>query len=305
MPALTAHLLGRLDVRAEDGHGELPTATKATELLCYLLLHRGRPIRREPLSSLLWADADPRRGRKNLRQALWQLQAAIGHAAADQVLDIAAETVALRGAADLWLDVAEFQDAVEIVRGVPVQRLGAAEAAVADRAVRLYQGDLLEGFDFDWCLVEREWLKSTFLMLLDKLMSACEADGEYDLGIDYGERILRHDRAREYTHRRLMRLHHLRGDRTGALRQYVRCCQALDEELGVPPAESTGRLREQISSGDEADPLDPQHPTSALPGTPGESLCRLQRALADLQHQVNDEIRALRPVASPHPPGPR
>ena len=38
----------------------------------------------------------------------------------------------------------------------------------------------------------------------------------------YGARILHCDRARERTHRRLMRLHFLAGDRTAALRQYPR-----------------------------------------------------------------------------------
>ena len=310
MPALSAHLLGSLDVRAGDRYGVLPTAYKAKELLCYLLLHRGRPIRREPLSCLLWTDADARRCRKNLRQALWQLQSAIGHPAADQVLDVGGETVTLRGAADLWLDVAEFQAAVEKVRGISGQRLGRAEAVLADQAIQLYKGDLLEGFDFDWCLVEREWLKSTFLMLLDKLMSYSEANREYERGIEYGERILRCDRAREYTHRRLMCLHHLRGDRTGALRQYARCLRALDEELNVPPSSSTMRLRQRIRGEDRVESSSDSHDlrrvAHSLPETrPGDRLHRLQRELADLQRQVSAEIDRLQPSdrRAPSSPG--
>lgn len=303
MPVLSAHLLGSLDVRAEDGHGKLPTAHKAQELLCYLLLHRGRPIRREALSGLLWTDADSRRCRKSLRQALWQLQSAIGYSAADQVFDVAAETVSLRGTADLWLDVAEFQAVVENVQGIPGQRLRTAEAVLADRATQLYKGDLLEGFYFDWCLVEREWLRTSFLMLLDKLMSYCEANREYERGIEYGERILRRDRAREYTHRRLMYLHHLRGDRTGALRQYARCLQALDEELSVTPAASTMRLREQIRGEGGVDPPGDSHDPRRVPHSPTEAVAgghlhRLQRELAELQRQVSAEIRRLRPASA-------
>jgi DNA-binding SARP family transcriptional activator len=297
MPTLSAHLLGSLDVHAEDGCGELPAAHKAQELLCYLLLHRGRPIRREPLSCLLWTNADSRRSRKNLRQALWQLQSAIGHPAADEVLDVAAESVTLHSTANLWLDVEEFQAAVETIRRISAPGLDASEAAIADRAIRLYRGDLLEGFDFDWCLVEREWIKSAFLMLLDKLMMYCEAKCEYDRGIEYGERILRHDRAREYTHRRLMNLHHLRGDRTGALRQYARCSQALDEELGVLPAAATARLQEQIRGDGGADPIgksgDQRNAHPSYGGALEDRLHRLQRELSALQRRVNAEIRAL------------
>jgi DNA-binding SARP family transcriptional activator len=250
MPMLSARLLGSIDVNAAATDGELPTAQKARELLCYLLLHHGRPIRRELLLSHLWTDADPGRCRKSLRQAIWQLQTALGDRTSAAVLEVAPQTVMIRDTADLWLDVAEFQSTAENLRGIPAQQLGPAEAELADQNIRLYSGDLLKDFAFDWCLVEREWYKSTFLMILDKLMSYCETNCHYDCGVEYGELILRHDRAREYTHRRLMRLHHLRGDRTSALRQYVRCSEALSEELELRPEAATLRLREQIYRDD-------------------------------------------------------
>ena len=45
-----------------------------------------------------------------------------------------------------------------------------------------------------------------------------------------------------------MRLHYMTGNRTAALRQYRACVEALDEELGVGPAQSTQRLYQQICS---------------------------------------------------------
>jgi len=250
---LSARLLGSLDVNAAAADGESPTAQKARELLCYLLLHHGRPIRRELLLSYLWTDADPGRCRKSLRQALWQLQTALGEHISAAVLEVASQTVMIRDTAELWLDVADFQSTADNLRGIPGHQLGPVEAALADQAVRLYHGDLLGDFVFDWCLIEREWFKSTFLTILDKLMSYCETNHYYDCGVEYGELIPRHDRAREYTHRRLMRLHHLRGDRTSALRQYIRCSEALSEELELRPEAATLRLREQIHRDDLPD----------------------------------------------------
>jgi two-component SAPR family response regulator len=93
--------------------------------------------------------------------------------------------------------------------------------------VALYHGDLLEDWFQDWCLYERERLQNIYLAALDKLMDYCEASRDYDAGLAYGTRILRHDLARERTHRRLMRLYYLAGDRTSALRQYDRCVQIL------------------------------------------------------------------------------
>lgn len=304
MSALSVHLLGPLDIRSADGSNQRPAGVKAQELLCYLLLHRDRPILRESLSCLLWVDLDSTRSRKNLRQALWQIQRAIGLAAAS-LLEITANTVTLRPTAALWLDVAEFEAAVNNVRGIAAHQLSASDAVVVDRAIGLYRGGLLEGLGFDWCIVEREWLQSEYLMLLDKLMVYCEANREYELGVEYGERILRCDRAREYTHRRLMYLHYLRGSRTDALRQFARCVLALDEELSVSPAESTVLLCEQIRADREVDPLSgssvsaPVTAAYASGAALGDRLRRLQRALTDLQRQVQAELLALEPKPPP------
>jgi hypothetical protein len=66
-----------------------------------------------------------------------------------------------------------------------------------------------------------------YLVMLDKLMWYCELQKEYETGILCGMRIMCYDRARERTHRRLMRLHCLNSDRTGALRQFEQCAAAL------------------------------------------------------------------------------
>lgn len=73
-------------------------------------------------------------------------------------------------------------------------------------------------------------------------MAHCQAHGEYEMGLFHGAQILAYDRARERTHRRLMYLHYLAGDRAAALRQYERCVAALEEELCVSPDQGTCNL---------------------------------------------------------------
>ena len=113
-------------------------------------------------------------------------------------------------------------------------------------AADIYQGDLLEGWYQDWCLFERERLQNMHLTMLEKLLNSCEARGEYELGLNYGVRVLRYDHARERTHRRMMRLYYLAGERTAALRQYERCVEALRKDLGVEPTSNTKALYRQI-----------------------------------------------------------
>ena len=163
--------------------------------------------------------------------------------------------------------------------------------------MQLYQGPLLEGWYQDWCLLERERLQSMYLAMLDKLMSFTEVHYDYETGLLYGMRIMCYDRARERTHRRMMRLYYLLGDRAEALRQYERCAAALDEELSISPSKSTQALYKQI----QADQLDELPPIPIQPDTPPEvpapqllevlgRLAQVQRSLSELQNQVQQSI---------------
>jgi DNA-binding SARP family transcriptional activator len=230
--------------------------------------------------------------------------------AAGHGLAVEADWVQFCSAADLWLDVAAFEQAYAQSQGVPGEQLDAPTAEIVQAAVALYGGDLLEGQYQDWCLYERERLQQMYLVLLDKLMSYYTAGHAYEQALAHGTRILRYDRAHERTHRQLMRLHYLAGDRAAALRQYTRCCTALTDELGVTPARSTVALYEQIRA-DHLDapslppllavavPLVPPAPEHFLPAML-ERLHQVQATLLDLQQQVQIDIQAIEQALSRH-----
>jgi DNA-binding SARP family transcriptional activator len=139
---------------------------------------------------------------------------------------------------------------VRAVHGTPGEALLAPDVARLREAARVYRGDLLEGWHQDWCLLARERLQTTYLGVLNKLMASAEAHDDFESGLLYGHAVLGHDRAHERTHRRLMRLQYLAGDRTAALRQYQQCVDALHEELAVKPSRHTVLLYEQIKNDD-------------------------------------------------------
>src|SRR5215469_6947387 len=191
-------------------------------------------------------------------QVLWQLQSALGsqhESARARALLVEPDWVQLNSEADIWLDVAVFEQAYNLVQKTAGQELNGSLAQLLQDTVQLYQGPLLEGWYNDWCLYERERLQGIYLAMLDKLMGYCEVHQDYETGLLYGMRIMCYDRARERTHRRLMRLHYLSGDRSAALRQYEQCTTALAEELGAKPSKHTIALYEQIHA-DQLDELE-------------------------------------------------
>ena len=302
MTALNIHLLGKFSVEYEAKVLGVFSACKLQELFSYLLLYRDRPHSREILAGQLWGDSTTEKSRKYLRQALWHLQTALdmtGNADAPGVcLRVEHDWVQIDTNRAMWLDVAVLEKAFTLVQDVPGCDLNPGQAATLQVAVELYRGDLLEGWYQQWCLFERELLQNKYLMILDKLLGYCLSHQEYDAGQHYGSLILRYDRARESTHRLLMRMLHLAGDRTGALRQYERCVSALREELDVQPDTRTLALYEEIRGThpniliapmDEA--MSPDAAIS-LPEVLGR-LKQLQTMLAGVQHRVKRDIKAV------------
>jgi len=298
--------VGGQDVDNLGGH-------KVQELFCYLLLHRDRPHPRETLAGLLWADSLTAQSKKYLRHALWQLQAAMDSLtdpAGNRMLLLEPDWVRINPEADFWLDVVTFEQAFDLTHGTPGRHLDVHRAQVLQDAVELYRGDLLEGWYQDWCIYERERLQNMYLTMLDKLVVYCEVRQDYDAGIEYGNRILRCDPAYERAHRHLMRLHHLAGDRTAALRQYERCKAALKRELGVAPAKATIALYEQIrADGLDHSPLPdginpPERPDlTTMPLVQALNRLRhLEAVLADTQLQIRQNIQAVELALDKHPP---
>lgn len=303
MSTLNISLFGKFCVKRDGQVLEGFDARKVQELFCYLLLHRDHSLSREMLASVLWPETTTALSKKNLRQALWQLQSALGSQGAltsDRILVVDPEWIQLNAQADLWLDVAVFEYASNVTQNIPGAELDSQKALLLQQAVQLYQGPLLEGWYNDWCILECERLQTLYLGMLDKLMGYCEARRDYETGLLYGMRILYNDRARERTHRRVMRLHYLNGDRAAALRQFEQCSIALEEELGARPSKGTVGLYEQILADhlvvpEQAPvPAEISHELSELlqPGVL-DRLLQLQAALADLQNQLGQSIQVV------------
>ncbi|GAC1343843.1 MAG: hypothetical protein NVSMB27_04120 [Ktedonobacteraceae bacterium] len=303
MPTLNIYLFGKFCVRRDGQELEGFDARKVQELFCYLLLHRDHSLPRETLASLLWPDTTTAQPKKSLRQALWQLQSALGsnnEATRERVLLVEPEWIRLNSEADFWLDIAVLENAFQLVQKTPGHELDLQKAQILQNTVQLYQGPLLEGWYLDWCLYERERLQSMYLAMLDKLMGYCEVHRDYETGLLYGTRIMCYDRARERTHRRLIRLHYLNGDRAAALRQFEQCATSLEEELNASPSKGTVELYEQILADQLEEPKPVFAPTEIsleiseflLPGILNR-LLQLQAALSDLQSQVGQSIQVV------------
>lgn len=299
---LEIRLLGRFEAFA-GGRSlvALQRPGKVQELLSYVLLFHERPHRREVLAEALWAASLGSTSLKKLRQVVWQLQVILESVGWRTLLEIDQDWIGVRAAPDVRVDVREIEAAYDLVRGLRSEALGDEQIAELRAAVITYRGDLLEGSYGDWCVLERERLKSAYLVILDKLLVWSGSRGEWEDALLYGGRILRYDRAHERTHREMMRMHYLCGDRTAALRQFDACAHALETELGVVPAQQTIELYEYIRAdrGLEAEAVRSRHLHA---GRLLSHLRQVKRTLAYTENLVAGDIAEIEAGLDP-PPG--
>jgi TolB-like protein/DNA-binding SARP family transcriptional activator/Tfp pilus assembly protein PilF len=224
-------MLGGFELTSADGSDLTPPRRKLRALVALLALAPAAGWSREQLMALLWGDRDEEQARGSLRQALAEVRRRLGVVAllADR------EMVALDPAV-------VSVDAVELAR---LAAAGELEAAAA-----LYRGTLLEGIslpdaDFaDWLLVERTRLHDLAVDVLTRLLGTQSGDA----AIGTAKRLLQLEPTREATHRALMRLYAVTGDRSRALRQYQICRDLLQRDLDVEPEPETERLYKEIQA---------------------------------------------------------
>jgi len=315
MSPLKISLFGTFDLQWDSSHLKPLPSAKARELLCYLLLHRDRSHSREVLATMLWGDRTTAQSKKYFRQTLWQLQMALhvpSSSATPTLLRTDGDLFRLDSGPHLWLDTAVFETAFLPVRGVAGENMDDQQAGALRAAAGLYRGELLEGWYYDWCLFHRERLQNIYLSILDKLVGYCEARHDFEIGLAYGELLMRQDPVREGTYRRLMRLRHLAGDRAGALRLFNRCEEVLQKELGVPPETRTIALYNRIrtdqvpsssTSANNATQAIKKPPIAAAPAAPSGDLQRrlwkLRALLLKVQRQLEREILDVDQVLAP------
>jgi len=247
--SLEIHLLGlfRISVDGRAVDERRFTRRKPKQLIKLLALQSHHQLHREQLMDLLWPDSDPEAAGNNLHKAIHMarhaLEPSLKSVADSHFILTQGQHVMLRAPGTLWIDVDEFEKLVGDTNGS--NDLKALEAALA-----LYEGDLLaEDLYEDWAAARREQVRNAYQELLTRLARLHESRGEHKLAIGRLKELATSDSSNEETHRQLMRLYALNGNKHQALKQYQVCIDVLKKELGEEPERATRELHQQIISG--------------------------------------------------------
>ncbi|MBN2550016.1 MAG: hypothetical protein JXB15_12710, partial [Anaerolineales bacterium] len=209
---------------------------KTLPLLAYLLLHRSQSLERQQIAFTLWPDDPEPAARANLRRHLhWlgRLLPDLPDSHAQPWLLSSPSTIQWNPRSEYWLDVAEFE------------RSCADSNALAD-AASLYAGDLLETSYDDWIFFERERLRELYFAALIRLIIQQRCARQYSQALASAQLLLSRDPFREDAVRQVIALRYEMGDRAGAIAEYERFAQRLQQEMGVAPMPETLALNETV-----------------------------------------------------------
>ncbi|MDP2370978.1 ATP-binding protein [Rhodoferax sp.] len=181
-------------------------APRDAALLAWLALEG--PTSRTRLATLLWPESDSDAARNALRQRLFQLKKQIG---------------------------------AELVRGGATLSLAEGVAHDLHNSPGVL-GDLECGFGAEldaWLGQQRERRDAHRRQELVRRIEDAELAQDYAGALGHARELLAREPLSEDTHRRVIRLHYLGGDRAGALLAFDRCEQVLKDEVGTTPSQET------------------------------------------------------------------
>jgi DNA-binding SARP family transcriptional activator len=252
---IRVHLLGEFQVYR---HGVLVTSPEwhtrqAKQLFKLLLRERERVVPAHKLIDLLWPE-HTENGSKTLRSAVNALRSVLEPERPPQ----APSRWIPRGEAgykfispasgSLWLDVVEFEQALEtaLLLGNTPEGRQKLETALA-----LYTGDYLAEDEAEsWAWPERERLRERYLSGATCLAEWQTLSGLYREAIASSRQALLRVPYGEPLYRWIMRCQMSLGDTAGALQTFDQCRQQLDHQLGADPSPQTMELHAAILKGE-------------------------------------------------------
>ncbi len=251
-------LLGRFGATVESNPPRIVqiSAPRRRALLAYLALQPGHMETRERLAALLWGDASDHQARQSLRQCLLGLRKEFRAAGLDPLV-IERDAVGL-DPARFAIDAREFMILA-----------GSGAAGDLERALDLYKGEFLDGFDLDvepfneWLRGERARIAAAAAAALERAAAALDAAGNGDGAVRAAERLASLDPLNEAAHRLLLRLLARYKRRDSALAHAESLAARIRGELGSALEPETAALIAEIRAA-----APPPAPLAARIGPP-------------------------------------
>lgn len=223
---------------------------KAKELLQLLITNKRQLLPKEEIFQQLWPGQQEKNAARDFKVALNALNHVLEpnrKARANSFFIIReGSSYGMNPNAGLEIDTVFFEQF--LIMGLEEKDIDKAMEYLK-KGLNYYTGDFLPDRRYDdWCIQERERLLRFFLRGAEKLAQLSVRKENYDAAIDWCLKIVSKDRTWEEAYRLLMYCYYRKNNRPQAIKWYQKCCETLEDELGVAPLEPTVNMYEMIMS---------------------------------------------------------
>jgi DNA-binding SARP family transcriptional activator/tetratricopeptide (TPR) repeat protein len=201
---------------------------RKAEALFYYLLVEGQSTRDE-LVDLLWPNMNQKAGKRNLRNAMYQIRKTFN---IDIIVSPQRSVVSVNPNVEINTDLQKFINLNNIEN---------------------YRGEFLQGFSLgdavrfdEWIQAKREYYKGLCTRKLFNKINNAINSGEYDDGEKYAKKLIELDEFNEEAYRILMKIYVKKGMLNKSILVFNKLNELLRNELGVLPEPKTQRLLEKV-----------------------------------------------------------
>ncbi len=218
--------------------------------LCFYLLDRQRPLRKDDIIAALWSEDDEsEHTNQTFRSTIYYVRQVLGeaclvHRSGLYRLDLGAVYGPFR------YDVAVFEEQQQLAKTALAEEDDERAARAFQQMVDLYRGGYVQAFYSDWCIGRRDALRQTLMEARRQLALIAWRREEWNESLLHWQHLLTLDPCLETAHYGVMRCYVRQGKRDLALRQYQHCSRELREQLNVKPGPTLQKLYRRLASGE-------------------------------------------------------
>ena len=213
--------------------------TQTSRDIFYLFLAHPEGLTKEQVGVILWPEASSDELKLRFKNSLYRLRRAVGR----QALLLEDDYYVFNWSSDYEYDVEVFTKSIEQAELV---RDNQEKSIYYKKAIAVYKGEYLSDIDETWASIERQRFLRMYLDALLHLAIISLDQKDYKTVLRYCFQALSEDACFEDAHRLVMRVYAATGNRAALVRQYERCCDALEKEINVPPSKQTQELYQNL-----------------------------------------------------------
>ena len=239
-PKLRFNTLGREQIFVDNKLLDDWQASTLREFIISLLAHP-QGMTKEQVGLLFWPDCSPGQLKMRFKKTIYRLRRILGQ----EVVVFQQDRYLFNRAIDYEYDVDQFWEYIE-----KASHESDMEQKIRfwQKAVELYRGEFLSGWDANWVILERERIWQAYVNATIQISKYYYENGELTRSLELSQGLLKEDACIEAAHRILMRIYNRRGQQNLVVQQYLFCQNALQEELGVSPSQRTIQLFSSLTS---------------------------------------------------------